>query len=162
TITTFRLGGSMFWSRQSQRPTGSGGRWKGRGPLSVRARAGLVVGLAFLAVVSSALAGSGGTAPRIPWEVPTIPVGNNPNFETVNQSTRTLYVASGTDGTISVVDSGRCNSRNASQCRPLATLNISGFPALDPATDTLYVATGQSVDVVDASTCNAENASGCG
>jgi DNA-binding beta-propeller fold protein YncE len=134
--------------------------------LSARARALSAVGLLSLIAVSTALAGPGSSSPppRIPWAVPTIPVGNNPVFETVNQSTHTLYVFNGNDGTISVVDSRRCNAQNASHCRPVATLGPLGFgmPVVDPATDTLYVATGQSVDVVDASTCNAENASGCG
>jgi len=95
--------------------------------------------------------------------VPTIPVGNNPVFETVNESTHTLYVMNGNDGSISVVDARRCNTRNASQCRPIATLNDLGFgqPVLDPATDTLYAFAGQSVAVVDASTCNATDTSGC-
>jgi YVTN family beta-propeller protein len=96
--------------------------------------------------------------------VPTIPVGNNPTFEAVSQSTHTLYVVNGNDGTISVVDSRRCNTQNASQCRPIATLNGTGYGqvVLDPGTDTLYTSTGQGVAVFDAATCDAETTSGCG
>src|SRR5262249_17754583 len=131
-------------------------------------RAFSVAGLASLVVVSSALAGSGGATPKIPWAVPTAPLGNNPTAVVLNQATHTLYVANGALGAgavgdISVVDSRRCNTRDASGCRPIATLDVStGFLTLDAATDTLYVSTSQSVAVVDAATCNAADTSGCG
>src|SRR5262249_51628271 len=124
--------------------------------LSARVRAVSVVCLLALAAVSTALAGSGSASPpRVPWAVPTIPVGTNPVFETVNDSTHTLYVFNGVDGTISVVDARRCNTQNASQCRQIATLPPLGFgmPIVDPATDTLYVSTGQGVAVFDAAIC---------
>jgi YVTN family beta-propeller protein len=123
----------------------------------------LLAGLAAVVAVSSALAGSGSAVPRVPWAAPTIPVGDNPTFEAVNQSTHTLYVGN-TDGTISVVDARRCNAQNASQCRLISTLNAanSGQFIVDPATDTLYTGAVQGVAVFDAATCNAENISGCG
>jgi DNA-binding beta-propeller fold protein YncE len=83
----------------------------------------------------------------------------------VNRATHTLYVVNGTDNHISVVDSRRCNTQNASQCRSIATLNTSqGFASMvvDPATHTLYAFTPQSIAVVDAGTCNATDTSGCG
>jgi DNA-binding beta-propeller fold protein YncE len=123
----------------------------------------LVAGLAAVVAVSTALAGSGGTAPRVPWAVPTIPLGFNPGFEAVDDSTHTLYVANGDNGDISVVDARRCNAQNASQCRPIASLSDLGAESFvrDPATDTLYVFTAQGFDIVDASTCNAIDTSGC-
>jgi YVTN family beta-propeller protein len=153
----------MFKPRKTLQPPAPGRRRTGRTFGSGRFRAGVVVGLAFLAVVSSALAGSGATAPRIPWAVPTIPMGHSPGSEAVNESTHTLYVVNSDSGDISVVDSRRCNAQNASQCRPVATLTDPGAESFAPypATDTLYVFTAHGLEIFDASTCNATDTSGC-
>ena len=155
----------MFKPRQSLLLKADARRRMRRIVAPARARALSVVGLVSLVAVSTALAGSGGAAPRVPWAAPTIPTGFNPSIEAVNESTHTLYVYEGPDNAhqISVVDSRRCNAQNASHCQAVATLDVQGGggPVLDPATDTLYVFTGQGVEVIDASICNAENASGC-
>jgi Uncharacterized conserved protein len=111
--------------------------------------------------------------PKLPWAVPTVQVGINPIGVDIDLATNTIYVGNLADNTISVIDGRRCNSRNNSDCAPIATMTDVGFgpswPVFDPATDTLYVTDaftesgdfGNTVAVLDVSHCRAGDTSGC-
>ena len=103
----------------------------------------------------------------------TVNVGEFPNAVAVNRRTHTVYVAnsgSGTTGTVSVIDARTCNSTDQAGCANLQTLQVPGGNpddiAVDPMTDTIYVATitGSGPDLVsvfNGATCNATDASAC-
>jgi DNA-binding beta-propeller fold protein YncE len=105
---------------------------------------------------------------------PTATVGSNPNAVTVEQQTRTVYVANagnGSSGTVSVMNAATCNATDSAGCGTLATLQVPGGNpdgiAVDSATGTLYVAALTSsgpnlISVFNAATCNATRAVGCG
>ena len=88
-------------------------------------------------------------------------------------ATHTVYVAnsgSGTTGTVSVIDARTCNATDQAGCANLPTLQVPGGNpddiAVDPVTDTIYVATitGSGPDLVsvfNGATCNATDTSGC-
>jgi DNA-binding beta-propeller fold protein YncE len=88
----------------------------------------------------------------------------------IDDSTHTLYASEYT-GTneVAVINTATCNAHDTTGCGTSAsTITIGpgpGTPALNPATDTLYVPygqTGRNVAVVNAATCNADVTSGCG
>jgi DNA-binding beta-propeller fold protein YncE len=103
----------------------------------------------------------------------TVNVGEFPNAVAVNHRTHTVYVAnsgSGTTGTVSVIDARTCNSTDQAGCANLQTLQVPGGNpddiAVDPGTDTIYVATitGSGPDLVsvfNGATCNATDTGGC-
>src|ERR671933_770879 len=105
--------------------------------------------LRFMAAGTLVLAGAAlayiGAAPKLPWAVPTVSVGNNPIFQVVDQATGTLYVAisGGNSNTIAVVNANTCNAKKTSGCgQAPATVTLSGIVAdiaFDPAIHTLYV-----------------------
>ena len=69
-------------------------------------------------------------------------------------------------GTVSVLDAATCDGTIAGGCAPVATVTVGTGPgavAVDPATDTLYVADAGSrtVSVVDGATCDAASAANC-
>lgn len=95
----------------------------------------------------------------------------------VNAVTDTLYVAncgntcSGgpvTADQVSVIDGATCNANDTSGCgQVLPTVRVGPLPAaaaVDPTTDTIYVANDASntVSVIDGATCNGAVHSGCG
>jgi hypothetical protein len=110
--------------------------------------------------------------PKFPWAVPTVAVGINPIGVDIDLATNTIYVANIADNTISVIEGRRCNSRNNSDCAPIATITNAGFgpfwPVFDPASNTLYVVNaftesgdnGNSISVIDVSHCRAGDTSG--
>ena len=109
--------------------------------------------------------------PKLPWAVPTVTVGNIPGDIGVDTARHTIYVANGGDNTLSVIDSSKCNSANASNCATIATITVGPGPlyaVLDPTTDTIYTTIPgpnfdqNTVAVVNGATCNATNTSGCG
>lgn len=123
-------------------------------------------GLSFVAASSKGL-----RPPKLPWAVPAATVGNGPVDIAVDTAKHTIYVANEGDNTLSVIDSSKCNSANASSCAPIATITVGPGPlyvVLDPTTDTLYVTLPgpnfdqNTVAVVNGATCNATNTSGCG
>jgi DNA-binding beta-propeller fold protein YncE len=112
--------------------------------------------------------------------VGSAPVGNGPDFPAVDPATHTLYVTNGfnedgnPDGgnTVSVIDERHCQADDVSRCKgPWPTLTVGSDPnadpsavAIDPQTDTLYVADSNdnTVAVFNGATCNAETSAGCG
>jgi YVTN family beta-propeller protein len=96
----------------------------------------------------------------------------------VNQATNTIYVAnigdnfSGTTDTVSVINGATCNGVQHSGCAQTPpTVTVGAGPdavAVDPATDTVYVANngstnqGNTVSVINGATCNGIQHSGCG
>src|SRR6266849_5491681 len=110
-----------------------------------------------------------GTAPTLPWAVPTVSAGIGADVTVVDQATHTVYVTNNGDTTVSVIDGRRCNSSNSSHCSPIGTITVGPNPifmAFDPTTGTLYMTinsgTANTIAVVNANTCNNRNTSGCG
>jgi DNA-binding beta-propeller fold protein YncE len=104
----------------------------------------------------------------------TVTVGTNPDAVAVNPATHTVYVAdggSGSSGTVSLFDDRACNATHQAGCGAVSTLEVPGGNphdiAVNPATDTVYVATitGSGPDllsVFDGATCNATDTLNCG
>jgi DNA-binding beta-propeller fold protein YncE len=109
---------------------------------------------------------------------PTITVGAFPQAVAVNPQTHTVYITNhgaGNTGTVTVLNERTCNA-TTSGCADARTLEVPGGNpaaiAINPATDTLYVATAppsdgglgkpSTISVFNAATCNATNNSGCG
>jgi DNA-binding beta-propeller fold protein YncE len=105
---------------------------------------------------------------------PTIVVGAFPDAAAVDPVTHTTYVAdggSGSTGSVSLFDDRACNATRQAGCGNVSTLPVpDGNPvdiAVNPLTDTLYVATLTSnggpdlISVFDGATCNATNTTGC-
>jgi DNA-binding beta-propeller fold protein YncE len=96
----------------------------------------------------------------------------NPSGIAVDQATDTIYTANIADGehpgTASVINGATCNGTNHSGCGQAPATVAAGFGsvsvAVDPATDTVYVANIQdtSVSVINGASCNGSNTSGCG
>jgi DNA-binding beta-propeller fold protein YncE len=111
---------------------------------------------------------------------PTVTVGTYAAGIAVDQRTHTVYVASfgsGKTGSVSVLDERTCNATTTTGCASAHTLQVPGGNpqaiAVNPATDTLYVATDppsgptgpgkpSTISVFNGATCNATNTSGCG
>ena len=102
----------------------------------------------------------------------TITAGFNPWGIAVDQATDTIYTANIADGehpgTVSVINGATCNGTDHSGCGQTPPTVAAGFGAIgvavDPATNTVYVANIQdtSVSVINGATCNGSNTSGCG
>jgi DNA-binding beta-propeller fold protein YncE len=110
---------------------------------------------------------------------PTVKVGATPRGVAVNPQTHTIYVANngpGKTGSVSVLDDQTCNATITSGCQNAHTLQVPGgnatAVAVNPVTDTLYVATNlatgpngdsspSTVSVFNGATCNATDSSGC-
>jgi len=111
----------------------------------------------------------------------TLRVPGGPSGLTVNDSTRTLFVSNNSTATgglgpghsparstsVSVVNAATCNAANTSGCAQRAptalTGSAPGIGAVDEATDTLYVPTGDdALTIVNGATCNATVRTGCG
>ena len=96
-----------------------------------------------------------------PQEVHT---GTDPEMVRLDAQTQTLYTANQVDNNISVIDASRCNADTISGCRHPAPSFTSqtGLLAADPATHTLYHASGASaIAMTNTSSCNADRLSGC-
>ena len=107
--------------------------------------------------------------------VGSAPVQPGPSAVAVDRATNTIYVANGNNAngpnpggdTVSVIDGGRCNALDVSQCEgPWPTVTVGDLPSsltLDQATDTVYVtiAGDNTVAVFNGATCNARVTSGC-
>jgi DNA-binding beta-propeller fold protein YncE len=104
--------------------------------------------------------------------------GDMPFAIAIDDKTNTIYVTNAfdqngnPDDTVSVINAATCSAADTSGCgHPVATVTVGLTPfgiAVDPATDTAYVANvglnggGDTVSVIDGATCNATNTSGCG
>jgi YVTN family beta-propeller protein len=105
-----------------------------------------------------------GCAPvaKIPMADPSANVGD------IDQATHTLYASDPFSDTVSIIDTATCNAAHPAGCAsPPPTVTVGpgpGPPALNPATQTLYVPFGPEsnrVAVLNAATCNAQHTSGC-
>jgi DNA-binding beta-propeller fold protein YncE len=104
---------------------------------------------------------------------PTAAVGDSPDAIAVDRRTHTVYVAnrgSGSTGTVSVLDARACNASRSAGCSTVSTLQVPGGNprdiAMNPVTDTIYVATITSsgpnqISVFNGATCDAANTAGC-
>lgn len=106
-----------------------------------------------------------GCAPvaKIPMPDPFANVGD------IDQATHTFYASDPLSDTVSIIDTATCNAAHPAGCAsPPPTVKVGpgpGPPALDPATQTLYVPFGPQsnlIAVLNAATCNAQHTSGCG
>jgi len=101
----------------------------------------------------------------------TVTAGSNPWGIAVDQATDTIYTANIADGehpgTVSVINGASCNGSDHSGCGQTPASIAAGFGsvgmAIDPATDTVYVANIQdaSVSVIDSATCNGSDIADC-
>jgi DNA-binding beta-propeller fold protein YncE len=104
---------------------------------------------------------------------PTVTVGDSPKAVAIDRRTHTVYIAnkgSGTTGTVSVINARACNATDSTGCAHVQTLQVPGGNpfdiAVNPATDTVYVATitrsGPNIlSVFNGATCNANTTLGC-
>jgi DNA-binding beta-propeller fold protein YncE len=100
-------------------------------------------------------------------------VGMDPSDVEIDSRTNTIYVATlgaHSMGEISVINAARCNASIRTTCAHPSTLHLStGSPqqiAVDPATDTVYVAIGtahghNAIDVFNGASCDATTSTGC-
>ena len=109
------------------------------------------------------------TPAACPASPPTLSAGSGVVTAAVDPTTRTLYVLSQYDATLSVFDATHCQGTDTSGCAQApATSRVGPEPfaslILDRATHTLYVPNGEgnTVSVIDTAHCRAGDASGCG
>ena len=102
--------------------------------------------------------------------VAQIPVADpGANVGAIGEATHTLYAADPPSRNVFMINTATCNAANTSGCAATPpTVQIGPFPevpAINPATQTMYVSYGANankVAVVNAATCNAQDTSGCG
>jgi DNA-binding beta-propeller fold protein YncE len=104
--------------------------------------------------------------------VAEIPVASpGANVGAIDEATHTLYAADPPSRNVFMINTATCNAASTSGCaQHPPTVTIGPFPevpAINPATQTMYVSYGANgsankVAVVNAATCNAQNTSGCG
>jgi len=103
-------------------------------------------------------------------ETITLPgvVDGAPDGVAVDEATDTVYVSNANFGTVSVVNGATCNASVVSGCgQTPGTINLNhsgaAVPAVDEATDTVYVPNGGdgTVSVIDGATCDATVRTGC-
>jgi DNA-binding beta-propeller fold protein YncE len=110
--------------------------------------------------------------------VATVQVGRFPIGAALDRAARTLYVSNNYSGTVSMINTRRCNARRTAGCaRRPAVARVGKGPnisAVDQATHTLYVPNdgpggssgntgsgGTTVSLIDTATCNATIQAGC-
>jgi DNA-binding beta-propeller fold protein YncE len=93
--------------------------------------------------------------------------GQDPIGVAVDEQTGTVYAVNGGSNSVAVINAATCNASDTSGCASKPVLvNVPGGPeflAIDPQTDTIYVAdtSAGTVSVIDGRTCNAADTSGC-
>ena len=110
--------------------------------------------------------------------VATVQVGRFPIAAALDRAARTLYVSNNYSGTVSMINTMRCNARRTAGCaRRPAVARVGHGPnisAVDQATHTLYVPNdgpggssgntgsgGTTVSLINTATCNATLQAGC-
>ena len=90
------------------------------------------------------------------------------NVGAIDEATHTLYAARPAVRNVSLINTATCNAEHTSGCAAAPpTIKIGASPnppAVNPATQTMYVSYGANankVAVVNAATCNAKDTSGC-
>jgi DNA-binding beta-propeller fold protein YncE len=98
---------------------------------------------------------------------PVTKVGSGAFGIAVDQAHHTVYVASDNDGTVSVINTARCNARVTSGCGqtwPTVTTGANPeFVALDPSSGTVFTVNhfDDTLSVINTRTCNGTTTSGC-
>jgi DNA-binding beta-propeller fold protein YncE len=98
----------------------------------------------------------------------TAAVGDVPTTIALDPLTHTAYVTNVDDNTLSVINTAACSALTTASCPSTSpTVAAPGSPyavAVDPGTDTVYVAEAGSstVSVFNGATCNALTTTGCG
>ena len=105
---------------------------------------------------------------------PTLTIAGGPDGLAVNEATDTVFAANNSPGstassaTVSVINGATCNAKTTAGCGqhpPVALTGANpGPPAVDQATDTVYVpALGDNaVAIVNGATCDTTARTGCG
>jgi DNA-binding beta-propeller fold protein YncE len=90
------------------------------------------------------------------------------NVGAIDEATHTLYAADPPSDNVFVINTATCNAEHTAGCAaapPAIKIGASlEVPAVNPATQTMYVSYGANankVAVVNAATCNATDTSGC-
>jgi DNA-binding beta-propeller fold protein YncE len=90
------------------------------------------------------------------------------NVGAIDPATHTLYAADSSSGNVFMINAATCNAEHTGGCAASPpAIKIGAFPevpAINPATQTMYVSYGKhdnKVAVVNAATCNATDTSGC-
>jgi DNA-binding beta-propeller fold protein YncE len=97
----------------------------------------------------------------------TIKVGSGAFWVTVDQASDAVYVANNNDGTVSVINGARCNSKVTSGCAsrpPAVTTGASaGFVAIDSRLHTVFAINqgDGTLSAINTRTCNGTVTSGC-
>lgn len=100
---------------------------------------------------------------------PTVKVGNLPAGMAVDPATRTLYVTTLLDNSVSVLNTNTCNAQVHRGCRQSFTTPVGNSPAaaiIDHVSNTLYVANLPAdvlgtLSLIDTTRCNAQVNTGC-
>ena len=91
----------------------------------------------------------------------------NPQWETVDQKTNTVYVANFNDGTVSVINGGRCNATVSAGCtrRPPTVITGAGtgFVTIDNHRHTLFAANSadDTLSAINTERCTGAHTAGC-
>ena len=146
---------------------GSGGGQPGRAKRwAAPAAAAVAIGLvaALVVILPRVVAG----LPASPDSIaPTVTAAGFPTGLAVDSQTQTIYVSSGSDNGLTMINARTCNVSVRSGCGATTSVATHGQDpigiAVDERTQTVYVANGNSgtVDVIDAATCNALDHAGC-
>jgi DNA-binding beta-propeller fold protein YncE len=97
----------------------------------------------------------------------TIKVGSNPEWDTVDQQTNTVYVANANAGTVSVINGARCNATIGAGCARPATTVATGtgaaFVAIDEHRHTLFVSNpvDDTLSAINTTRCTGAHTAGC-
>jgi DNA-binding beta-propeller fold protein YncE len=92
-------------------------------------------------------------------------VPGGPEFLALNSLTNTIYVADTNSGDVSVIDGITCDARSTIGCTHTpasVSVGSEAFPiAVDQATNSIYVGTGEGVSVINGSSCDSSTVRGC-
>lgn len=94
-------------------------------------------------------------------------VGGAPFWVTLDPQTHTVYTANDTDGSVSVVDAGRCNARTPARCPTRAASIATGartdFVAVDPLVHTVFAvnAGDDTLSAIDTRACRGPSPASC-